>query len=299
MKPQHARIAMAAMVSLAFGAIGARAAEVETKDPIKILFINSSDGDFIGAVYGEVLKEAGYNVKYVPGDYVAGYTAVATGDIDVSLAAWQTTGVDLTKEALASGKVTNHGPTGVKVTEGWWYNGAAKKACPGLPKWEALKEEACAKALATAETAPKGRYLDAPADWGTASDKRIEELGLNLALVNSGSAASLVASVKGSIDRGEPSLSWGYLPHWMFSKTEGDFVELPGFSRDLDILKLGHNPTLDKAKIAAGILKALTIDASAVAVATDAIDNGGKTPEATAREWMAANEKVWKTWLPK
>lgn len=282
-----------------FSAGPAAAADVETKTPIKVLFINSSDGDFIGAVYGEVLKEAGYRVKYVPGDYVAAYTAVGTGDIDVNLAAWQTTGVDLTKAALATGNVEDYGPTGVKVSEGWWYTAATKAACPGLPNWEALKDPGCVKALATAETAPKGRYLDAPADWGTQSDKSIADLGLDLTLVNSGSASALMASVKGSLDRKEASLSWGYVPSWMFSDKAGGFVARPGFLPNVDILKLGNKKTLATAKIAASILKAFTLSADDVAIAMNDIDNGGKKPEEAARDWMAKNESTWKAWIPK
>ncbi len=277
----------------------AAAATIETKEPIKVLMINSSDADFIAAIYGEVLKEAGYRVKYVQADYVASYAAVTSGDIDVSLAAWQTTGGELTRTALASGTVTGFGPTGVKVTEGWWYSRATKDACPGLPDWKALKAPSCMKALATAETAPKGRYLDAPADWLTFADKVIPQLGLNLERINSGSPAVLVASVKGAIDRQEPILAWGFLPHWLFSKAGGDFVELPDFHRDRDILKLAYTPTVQKAKIAATILKAYTVSSDDVAVAMDEIDNGGKKPEDAAREWMVSHEDTWRSWLPR
>lgn len=298
------RIGLPFAAALAAGTVylasSASAADVETKTPIKVVLENTSDADFIGSVYGEVLKEAGYRVKYVPGDYVAAYTAVSTGDIDVSLAAWQTTGVELTKAALATGNVEDYGPTGVKVSEGWWYTAAAKAACPGLPSWEALKEPACIKALATAETAPKGRYLDAPADWGTQSDKSITDLGLDLTLVNSGSASALMASVKGSLDRNEPSLSWGYVPSWMFNeKTGGGFVARPGFLPNVDILKLGNKKTLATAKIAAAILKAFTLSADDVAVAMNDIDNGGKKPDEAARDWMTKNESTWKAWIPK
>lgn len=282
-----------------FSASLVAAADVETKTPIKVVLENSSDADFIGAVYGEVLKEAGYHVKYVPGDYVAAYTAVATGDVDVNLAAWQTTGVELTKTALDTGNVENYGPTGIKVSEGWWYSAATKAACPGLPNWEALKDPGCIKTLATAETAPKGRYLDAPADWGTQSDKSITDLGLNLTLVNSGSASALMASVKGSLDRKEPSLSWGYVPSWMFSDKAGEFVARPGFLPNVDILKLGNKKTLATAKIAAAILKAFTLSSNDVAVAMNDIDNGGKKPEEAAHDWMAKNESTWKAWIPK
>ena len=298
MRSCKSMLAAAAVAAVAFSPIPALA-DAETKEPVKILFINSSDGDFISAVYGEVLKETGYRVKYVQADYAAGYTAVETGDIDASLQAWQTTGVDLTKKVVDSGKVENYGPTGVKVSEGWWYTTELKAACPGLPKWEALKEEACIKALVVADTAPKGRYVDAPADWSTGAADRIKELSLNLTAVNSGSPAALVASIKGALDRKEPSLSWGFLPHWLLNANTGGFVELPGFKPNVDVLKLVNKAAFAKIPKAAAILKAFTLSADVVAVAMDTQDNGGKTAEQAAHDWMAKNEATWKTWLPK
>ncbi|QIE45197.1 hypothetical protein G5B38_06475 [Pseudohalocynthiibacter aestuariivivens] len=291
------RILLLATCAMMAGGSAAMA-DVETRKPIKVLMINSADGDFMAAVYGEILREVGYRVDYVQADYAASFTAVASGDIDVSLAAWQTTGVELTKAAVDSGQVTDYGPTGVLVTEGWWYSNALKEFCPGLPDWNALKEPGCVKALETAETAPKGRYLDAPADWGTLSDATIEDLDLELAVINSGSPGTLVAAVKGALDRQEPILAWGYLPHWLYNTENGEFVELPGFQRDLDILKLGYDQTFDRAKMAGEILSAYTISTEAVAVGMDAIDNNGMTAEEAAQAWMSENESTWQAWVP-
>ena len=95
-------------------------AAAETKEPVKILFIGASDSDFINSIYGEVLKEYGYRVKYVQSDFGAHFLALENGDLDISLGAWQTIPA-MTEKALATGKVKSYGPTGVKVVEGWWY----------------------------------------------------------------------------------------------------------------------------------------------------------------------------------
>lgn len=296
MKNPKRILLLATCAMMATGSIAL--ADVETRKPIKVLMINSSDGDFISAVYGEVLREVGYRVDYVQADYAASYTAIGNGDIDASLVAWQTTGVELTKAAIDTGNVADYGPTGVLVTEGWWYSNALKEACPSLPDWNALKEPDCIKALETAETAPNGRYLDAPADWVTMSDVAIKDLGLDLTVINSGSPGTLVAAVKGAVDRGEPTLSWGYLPHWLYSAENGDFVEVPGFQRDLDILKLGYTPTFERAEMAGEILSALSVTSADVAVAMNAIDNNGATAEEAARTWMTENELTWQAWVP-
>ena len=271
----------------------------ETKEPVKVFMVNSSDTDFIEAVYGELLKKMGYRVKYVQADFVAHFSALETGDIDVSLGAFQTNGVELTKKAVSSGKVENFGPTGVKVTEGWWYSSELKAACPGLPAWEALKEAKCVKALETTDTAPKGRYVDAPADWGTGAADRIKELGLNLTSINSGSAGALVATVKGSLDRKEPLLAWGFLPHWLYTEKAGAFVNLPEQKErsNVDVLKLANKKKMAQIPQAAALLKAFTLSANDVREAMVEIDTKGVTVEAEARKWVAKNEAIWKKWI--
>ncbi len=123
------RVAFALSTLLGFSAPGIAA---ETDTPLKVLLINSNDGDFIATVFGTALSKVGYKVSYVPADYVASYTAVQNGDIDVSLAAWETTGKQLIADGLASVKFVTLGPTGVKVTEGWWYPAFHPKNGPGL-----------------------------------------------------------------------------------------------------------------------------------------------------------------------
>ena len=289
-----ATIAMCAFIL----SVGAVQAAPETKQPVKLFIGGTADSDFINAVYGEVLKEYGYRVTYVQSDYAAHYTALQTGDIDISLGAWQTVPA-MTQKALDSGKVVNYGPTGVIVTEGWWYNNALKQDCPDLPKWEALKQTSCIKALVTPETAPAGRFVDGPADWGTWSGDVIKKLGLSLTLVNSGSPAALIATYKGALDRNEPILIWGYVPNWLFEAKQGAFVQLPGWKSNYDVLKLGNKEENARIPNAIAILRAFHLATADVRTAMDRVDNGGKTAQEAAREWMAKNETVWRAWLPK
>ncbi len=272
-------------------------AEPETREPVKLYFVGSSDSDFINAVYGEVIAEYGYRVKYVQSDFSAHFLALENGDIDISLGAWQTIPA-MTEAALATGKVKNFGPTGVKVVEGWWYTNELVPFCPGLPDWTAFKNPDCIKALESADTAPLGRYLDAPADWASDSADFIAKEGLQLANVNSGSAAALVTELKSAVDQKKPFLGWGFEPHWVINSTLGGYVTRPGFSPENDVLKLGNIEATDKIPNAVHILEAFTLSREEVAAAMDRIDNGGISPEDAAHEWMDAHPDVWKAWLP-
>lgn len=269
----------------------------ETREPIKLYILGSSDTDFIEAIYGEVVKEYGYRVKYVQSDFSAHFLALENGDIDISLGAWQTI-PEMTEAALATGKVKDFGPTGVKVVEGWWYTNELVPFCPGLPDWTALKNPDCIKALVSADTAPLGRFVDAPADWASNSADFIKQEGLELANVNSGSPAALFAELKAAVDQKKPFLGWGTEPHWVIDSTLGHYVNRPGFRPDNEVLKLGNIESTAKIPNAVHILEKFQLSRDEVAAGMDRIDNGGLSPQDAAREWMASNEAVWKAWLP-
>jgi glycine betaine/proline transport system substrate-binding protein len=294
--PCTKKLIVSVVASLGLSLSMAQASVPEVATPIKISFINSSDSDFIAAVYGQALKKLGYEVKYVTVDSAAQYTAVQTGDIDATLGAWQTTGVEMTKAAMASGKVNNYGATGVKVTEGWWYPMYLKQFCPGLPKFEALKEAKCAEALATADTRPKGRFVDAPADWGSRSDVRITQYQLPFALINSGSPAALLATFQGAIDRKQPILGWMYTPNWFAEKNPGEFVQFPDTRLEVDVLKLGNKQAFSKVPVAEKLLQKFALDKDAVAKAMDQIDNNGSSPEDEADKWLESHAAEVQGW---
>lgn len=289
----------------------------DTNKPISIATIDSSDADFIAYVYGGILEKLGYNTKYVRVDYTALIPAVETSDVDVATSIWDTTTWPAVVSAVNGGTAVNYGSTGVAVKEGWWYPKSMEKICPGLPDYKALNSKACVAALATAETAPKGRYIDAPADWETDASKRIKALGLNYESINSGSIVAMIATVRAAVQRKEPVVSWGYVPHWFFDKTPGAFVKLPpvtdaclkdpaagpnpketydcGFSVGF-VWKVASKGFSKKSPEAARILHLLHMTRSDVAVATGKIENDGQDVAAVAGEWIAAHEKLWRSW---
>lgn len=292
------KLTIGAIAAIAFAAVTSAAdAKPETREPVKILYIGASDSDFINAVYGEVIKEYGYRVKYVQSDFGSHFIALENGDLDISLGAWQTIPA-MTEAALATGKVKSYGPTGVKVVEGWWYTNELLQFCPGLPDWTAFKNPDCIKALATPDTAPLGRYLDAPADWASDSAEFIKKEGLQLANVNSGSPAALIAELKSAVEQKKPFLGWGYEPHWVINSTMGNYVNRPAFRPDNEVLKLGNIDSNAKIPNAIHILEKFHLTREDVAAAMDRIDNGGLSAQDAAQEWMSAHADVWKTWLP-
>ena len=202
-------------------------AEVESKDPIKLTLHDWTGQLITTQLMGEVLKKAGYNVDYVQADYLAQFAGLKTGDLDVAMEIWATTGQEALDEAVASGKVENLGETGMLAKEEWWYPEYMKEKCPGLPNWEALKDEACAEAFSVAETAPKGRYLGGPVTWGGFDEERIEALDLPFEVVHAGTDAALFAELESAYQRKAPIMLWIYSPHWAPAKFKGEWGRVP------------------------------------------------------------------------
>ncbi len=289
----------------------------QAADPVRVSITDSSDADFVAYVYGGVMEQKGHNVEYIRIDYSAQIAALEAGDLDVATSMWETTSWHAMQEAEKAGQIGIYGSSGVEVTESWWYPKYLEEVCPGLPNWEALKQPDCQKALSTVETAPSGRFLDAPADWETDVAPRMEALGLDYEVVNSGSAITMVAAMRAAIDRNEPIIGWGYIPHWFYNKTPGGFVELPaadeacfedktaGPNPDATydcgynaghIWKIGSVDLEKRLGEAARVLKAMTLPTDPVAEATDRAENGGEKVEAIAHDWIAKNKDTWNKW---
>ncbi|MDA3889041.1 MAG: hypothetical protein PF443_09640 [Allgaiera sp.] len=89
MKSKVSAIA-AVLGGLAVGTVAPVNAAPISKDPIK-LTINDWTGQYINThIMGEVLKRMGYNVKYVQADYLAQFTGLESGDLDVAMEIWRT-----------------------------------------------------------------------------------------------------------------------------------------------------------------------------------------------------------------
>ncbi|MBX3496652.1 MAG: ABC transporter substrate-binding protein [Parvibaculum sp.] len=295
---------------------GAAMAEPESKDPIKLTLHDWSGQLITTNIMAEVLKKGGYNVELVQADYLAQFTGLKTGDVHVAMEMWETTGREAMDEAIATGTVENFGETGMEAVEEWWYPAYVKDKCPGLPNWEALND--CADVFATAETAPKGRYLGAPVTWGGFDDERVEALGLNYEVVHAGTDAALFAELQSAYDRKAPILLWVYAPHWAQIKFEGEWIEFPTYTPECysdpawgsnpdmaydcgkprgPIWKVGWAGVKDTWPGAYNAIKAFNISNDEMAAMIAAVDLEGAELNAVVADWMSENEERWSAWL--
>jgi glycine betaine/proline transport system substrate-binding protein len=290
-------------------------AETISKEPIK-LTINDWTGQYINShIMGGILKRMGYNVKYVQADYLAQFTGLESGDLDVAMEIWRTTGKAAMEKALKTGKVVDAGDTGMQAREEWWYPLYMKERCPGLPDWKALNK--CAEMFSTPETAPKGRYLGGPVTWGGHDDERVKALGLNFDVVHAGTDAALHAEVVSAIQRKAPIVAWIYQPDWLPAKYKGEYVEFPKYTDacyDDKSWGTNKNALYDCGKPYGWIKKATWVgmkdkwpgafhavqnykmDNQTIGLLIDEVANEGKTVDQVADEWLEKNKATWTPW---
>lgn len=257
---------------------------------------------------GSVLARAGHRVEYVDAAYLDQLDAIAEGRIDVAMEFWSTTGRSALEEAVAAGKVSIIGGTGMVVREEWWYPAYMKERCPGLPDWQALN--ACAAAFAVPETAPKGRYVGGPVTWVGYDEERVEALGLDFEVVHADSEADLYSTLETAVARRQPVLLWIYAPHWAPVRYEGEWVTFPAFTdacykeRRFDcgkpsgpIWKVGASDLAVRWPEAAQAIAAFRLSNEEMGEMMARVEVDGLSVEAAVAEWMAAHETVWKAWL--
>ncbi len=290
----------------------------ESDDAIKMT-IHDWTGQYLTThIMGSVLEEMGYNVEYVQADYLAQFAGLETGDLDVAMEIWETTGKQAMDESLKTGDTVDLGETGMQAIEEWWYPAYVKEQCPGLPDWKALND--CAEVFASPETQPKGRYLGGPVTWGGMDEERVEALGLDYEVVHAGTDAALFAEIQSAVQRKQPVLAWVYTPHWAPIKFEGEWVEFPRYTEECyEDPSWGTNPDKaydcgkprgwikavgwaggeEKWPAAYQAIRNFTMTNQDMGEMIGKVDLDGMPADVVVQQWMDENQDTWKSWIPK
>lgn len=287
----------------------------ESNDPIKIMYADWSSININGQIAGQILKKLGYTVQYIPADNSARYPAFENGDLTIAMETWATTQKAAFETSLATGKIVDLGSLGPAAREDWWFPDYMKEKCPGLPDWHALRDPKCAEAFSAPETAPKGRYLAGPPSWGGHDEERVDALGLPFVVVHAGSDAAMFAELKSAYERKAPIMLWVYVPSWVPSKYNGEFVEFPKYTdacyqdpkwgvnpdKAYDcakptgwIKKMGWADGEKKWPCAYSVVRKYTIDAAELDALVAEVDLEGQKIEDVAKAWVDANAAKWK-----
>ncbi|MCY3878908.1 MAG: hypothetical protein OXF74_06985 [Rhodobacteraceae bacterium] len=258
--------------------------------------------------------ELGYKVKRIvmpAGPAI--WEGVRSGDMDFGCEAWPSYN-PISREYVAElggdGSIAFLGEAGI-IGRSSYY----------VPRYLVEGDDAPAKGLnmladlnnhvdlfKTLESGDRGRLIGCPvAAWLCEDDKRLEANGINFTAVELGSETAHWAEMQAAYNRGEAFVAYAWEPHWIHAALDLHKVELPPYSEDAfpatgwseDVTFNYGNPNMltDHPEAAAVITNSyLTNEQQAGMIL--AIDVDGRDIDEVVREWMAANEDIWRAWLP-
>ncbi len=298
--------ALATSVALTFAAW---AEAPESDDPIIIVQNNWTSQLVLSTVVGKVLEDMGYTVEYAPSDSQLQFKAIADGDMHFQVEAWEGSMKSAFEKAVAEDGMIDAGAHSAVTREEWWVPGYVADKCPGLPDWKALDK--CAEIFATAETAPKGRFVGPPADWGKNYSERVGALKMNFQAINVGQAATLWAELDAAVAKKEPIVLFNWTPNFIEAKHDGMFVDFPdpakvaeckenpnlcGAPRSGWLKKAAWSGLAEKYPAAWNIMQNINFSNAQIAAASLLVDVDGMTTEDAADKWIADSKSVIESW---
>ncbi|MFD8686429.1 ABC transporter substrate-binding protein [Streptomyces sp. NPDC059651] len=253
--------------------------------------------------------ELGYRVDTVQIDEVPAWDALSQGRVDAILEDWghpdQEARYVRDKRTIRDG-----GELGVTGHIGWFVPTYFAKAHPDVTDWRNLDKYA--DSFRTAESGGKGQLLDGSPSYVTNDKALVQNLGLDYQVVFSGSEAAQITQIKQFAKEKKPFLSYWYKPQWLFEQVPMTEVKLPAYKEgcDAEPAKVAcaypHTPLKKYLNAhfagsggkAASFLKKFswgTEDQNEVALM---IADQKMSPQDAAEEWVHANEKKWRAWIP-
>lgn len=293
-------------LALALVAGPARAADLGARDePIKLAMLEWTGAHISTRIAGQLLQKLGYDVEYVTAGNFPHFSGLADGTLSASVEIWLNNVGDIFTKVLEEEKIENIGLLGLETREGWIYPKFMEELCPGLPDWTALEEPACVQALSTPETAPEGRFLDYPADWGSRAATILDDNDMPYVAVPAGSEGALVAELESAGAAQTPLLMMFWGPHYALAENEVGWVEMPPCKDDSnehcirppDVVKVVWSGFGEKWPAGYELLKQLQVSAGEQEKMMLAIDKNGQDLDTVVKEWVDANEAVWKPWV--
>ncbi len=305
-------------LSLALALPTARA-EVPESDKVIRLAVNEwTTQQVITQVAQKLLEEMGYNVESVTVGYYPQIEAMVQNDVTATLELWPANIGEGVWEAMDKGELVYLGEHAIYGGGQIYYPAHMEEQCPGLPDYTAL--QACNDLFVSAETAPSGRFVGYPADWGdVVYDERFEALGLDFEVVQAGGEGPLIAEMASAYERKAPLLIHFWEPHWAIAEYDMKILGAPDWEAECETdpawgpnsdatfdcqLELSTgifkaaNPSIDTTwPAAAGLLRALNFDNADAAWMLIEVDQNGLTQEEAATKWIAENRDKANAWI--
>jgi len=256
-------------------------------------------------------NEFDYKIKAITMPSGAGvYEGIAAGDLDYACESWPSysSSKDIfITEFGGDGTVQYMGPTGIVGTSTYFVpKYFIDEVAPDLTSYEQLNKYK--EHFATLETGGKGRLIACPTPaWECDDQKRLDMLGVDFVAVELGTETASWAEAQGAYSRKEPFLLYAWTPHWIHAALDLVPLELPAYDAekwpatgwDQDItFNYGNPASMAENTDAAHVLSNMNLSNEEQSKMVLAIDVDGREIEEVVAEWLAANEDIWRKWLP-
>lgn len=322
MKKWLSLITLVLLTAMVSASLGCSTEEVsESKGPV-VLVDQDWDGNLVTTALAKLIleEEMGYTVetKFAPADSAQLFEGLTSGEMHWVCCNWPSFSAALIEEYVDTGKVTRQAGAGILgtshmyvpryVIEGDSERGIEAVA-PDLKTYADLNQYA--ELFASADTSPKGRFLDFTPGWDYRNEERMAALGVDFEVVFSGSEAASFAELDAAHKRGEPILLVVWTPHWAPVKYDLVPIELPvhsdcypvtekfdcGYHVD-EVQKLTWPGLADDMPTANQFLTNFQLTNNQQTEMVILKTDDGKTDAEAAKIWKDANESIWKAWIP-
>lgn len=256
-------------------------------------------------------QEMGYDIKtIVMPSGAAVYEAMAVGDLDYGCESWPSYSPSrnvFLERFGGDGTVAYLGEAGI-IGESSYYvpRYFVEETAPDLESWEQLNKYK--EHFKTIETGDKGRLIACPTPaWECDDQKRLDLLGVDFVAVELGTEAAAWAEAQAAYARKEPFLLYAWEPHWIHAALDLVRIRLPehntekwpatGWAQDITF-NYGNPASMEANADAAHLIGNMNLTNSEQAKMILAIDVDGRDIDEVVGEWVAANEDIWRSWLP-
>jgi glycine betaine/proline transport system substrate-binding protein len=278
-----------------------------------VLVQNPWTASALNAEVAKILIEEnlGNSVEITAIDENTMFAGLAAGDLDACLEVWPS-GVTAEEQAyLDEGSVVTLGPLGAVGQIGWYVPRYVQEQFPETATWEGFRDPEVASQFASAETGDLGRFLGTDPSYSQYDQAIIENLGLPLQVVFSGSEAATVAALDSAVAAEEPILMYWWVPTAAAAKYDLVPVELPAYTDECyadpaaidcaypeDVLvKIAGAHLADKDPAVNNFLAWFTLTNEDQSSMLPAVEIDGEPAAEIAAEWVAAHEDTWTAWL--
>jgi glycine betaine/proline transport system substrate-binding protein len=187
---------------------------------IRIGWTAWSDAEAVTNLVAKILEDRlGYTVELVMADIGIQYQGIASGDLDAMLMSWQPVTHGAYLEQVGA-QIDDLGPIYTMARLGWVVPNA-------IPEDQLASIEDLTKAEVREKLGGQIQGIDPGAGLMQASERAVEDYGLEGYELVSASDAGMLAALDRATRRDEWIVVTGWSPHWMFSKYDLRYIADP------------------------------------------------------------------------